>query len=75
MFQINFLSAPAKAIVLPSTAIMQEQDNAYILVEAAKGKYIRRKVEAETAHRNTVRIISGVEEGENVVVEGGIYLQ
>ena len=73
--EVHFLSAPAPAIVLPSTAVMQEQDNAYVLVETEKGKYIRRKVEAESAHRNTVRIISGVVEGEHVVVEGVIYLQ
>jgi cobalt-zinc-cadmium efflux system membrane fusion protein len=53
---------------------MQEQDNAYILVEMAKGKYIRRKVEVESFHTNQVRIISGIAEGENVVIEGGIYL-
>ena len=73
--EIHFLSAPAKAVILPSTAVMQEQDSDYVLVEIAKGKYVRRKVEAESVHKGEVHIIKGVAEGENVVIEGGIYLQ
>jgi len=75
--EIHFLSSPTKAIILPATAIMQEQDNAYVLVEIAKSKFVRRKVETESHYyrRDTVRIISGLTEGENVVIEGGIYLQ
>ena len=72
--EVHFLSAPTKAIILPSTAVMQEQSNDYVLVELTKGKMIRRKVEAESVRKNIMRIINGVEEGEEVVVEGGILL-
>jgi len=73
--ETHFLSAPTQAVVLPSTAIMQEQDNDFVLIKVAKGKYVRRKVETESVHKGEVRIISGVTEGESVVIEGGIYLQ
>jgi cobalt-zinc-cadmium efflux system membrane fusion protein len=72
--EVHFLSAPVRAIVLPSTAVMQEQDSDYVLVEAAAGMYVRRKVETESIDMNRVRIISGISEGENVVTEGGIFL-
>lgn len=72
--EVHFLSSPAKAIILPSTAVMQEQDNDYVLIEISKGKYLRRKVETESISPENVRIISGISEGENVVVKGGIYL-
>ena len=73
--EVHFLSAPIKAIVLPATAVMQEQENEYVLVEVGKGRFSRRKVITESAaHGNQVRIVSGIEEGENVVVEGGIFL-
>jgi cobalt-zinc-cadmium efflux system membrane fusion protein len=52
-----------------------EQDNDYVFVESVKGKFVRRKVVTESLHRNEVRIISGITEGESVVIEGGIYLQ
>lgn len=72
--EIHFLSSPTEAIILPSTAIMQEQDNDYILIEVAKAKFIRRKVETETVNMDSVRIVDGLNEGENVVIKGGIYL-
>ena len=73
--EAHFLSAPTKAIILPATAVMQEQESDYVLVEAGKGRYIRRKVVTESVHRNEVRIISGIAKGESVVVEGGVFLQ
>jgi len=73
--EAHFLSAPTKAIILPATAIMQDEESDFLLVETAKGRYERRKVETESIHRNEVRIINGVAEGENIVVEGGIFLQ
>ena len=72
--EVHFLSSLSKAIILPSTAVMQEQDNDYVLVEISKGNYVRRKVETESVHLDSVRIISGISEGENVVIRGGIYL-
>ena len=72
--ETHFLSAPTKAVILPSTAVLQELDSDYVLVETAKGRFVRRKVKTESYHRKEVRIISGISEGENVVVEGGMYL-
>ena len=72
--EVHFLSSPKKAIILPSTAIMQEQDNDYVLIKVSEGNFIRRKVETETVSLDSVRIVSGMTEGENVVVKGGIYL-
>ena len=71
---VYFYSMLSKAIILPSTAIMQEQENDYVLIEVAKGKFTRRKVETQSIDTENVRIISGVTEGESVVVAGGIYL-
>jgi cobalt-zinc-cadmium efflux system membrane fusion protein len=72
--EVHFLSAPSKAIILPSTAVMQEQDSDYVLMAISKGKYVRRRVETESVHPDSVRIVSGISEGENVVFRGGIYL-
>lgn len=72
--KVHFPGSPTKSIVLPATAIMQEQENDYLLIEACKGKYLRRKVETETVNMDEVRIVSGITEGENVVIKGGIFL-
>jgi len=72
--ETHFLSAPTKAIILPATAIMQEKDNDFVYVEITKGKFVRRTVKTESVHRNDIHIISGVNEGESIVIEGGVYL-
>jgi cobalt-zinc-cadmium efflux system membrane fusion protein len=71
--EVHFLNSPIQAVILPATAIMQEQENDYVFVEIEKGKFIRRIVEVESVKNGKVRIVSGISEGENVVVEGGIY--
>ena len=71
--EVHFLNSPIKAVILPATAIMQEQEDDYVFVEIAKRKFVRRKVEVESVKNGKVRIISGISEGEKVVIEGGIY--
>jgi cobalt-zinc-cadmium efflux system membrane fusion protein len=71
--EVHFLNSPIKAVILPATAIMQEQEDDYVFVEIAKRKFVRRKVEVESVKNGKVRIVSGISKGENVVVEGGIY--
>ena len=71
---VHFYSTVNRAILLPSTAILQEKDNDFVLVEVSKGKYTRRKVKTETVDTETVRVVNGLTEGENVVIKGGIYL-
>ena len=72
--EVHFLSSSEHGIILPATAVMQEHDNVYVLIEIEKGRYVRRKVEIESVNGSQVCIISGITEGENVVIEGGIYL-
>ncbi len=72
--EVHFISTPTKAIILPSTAIMKEQDNDYVLIEVSKGKYVRRIVESETLTIDSSLIRKGIGENDNVVVKGSIYL-
>ena len=72
--EVHFQSMPVETIILPSTAIMQQEDDDYVLVECAQGTFVRRKVQTETVDSDRVRILEGLEAGESVVVKGGIYL-
>ena len=71
---VHFQNTAKKAIILPSTSIMQDQESDFVLVEVEKGRFVRRKVESVSVDTESVRIISGIDEGERVVVKGGIYL-
>jgi cobalt-zinc-cadmium efflux system membrane fusion protein len=70
---VHFLAVPEKAIIVPQTAVMQEQESDCVLVEKSPGRFERRKVKTASAGVNT-RIISGLSAGEKIVTEGGIYL-
>lgn len=72
--EVRFFSTPVKSIILPATAIMKEQDQDYVLVELARGRFVRRMVETETAGKDNVLITKGIEVGDNIVTGGGIYL-
>ncbi len=72
--EVRFFNAPAKSILLPATAIMKEQDHDFVLIELARGKFVRRTVEIATAGKDNVLITKGLKEGDNVVTGGGIYL-
>lgn len=72
--EVHFLNSPTEAILLPSTAIMQEEENDYLLLEVGKGRFQRRRVVTESVSPEKVRIVSGLQAGERVVTKGGIYL-
>ncbi len=72
--KVHFLNSPSNAIILPSTAIMKSEENDFVLVETKEGVFIRRHVEVETINQDSVNIISGLSEGERVIVKGGIIL-
>lgn len=74
---VHFISEPREEIVLPSTAIFQGEQHNYVYVCGREdGVYVRRKVVLGSGNDDNSRVSvrSGLEEGEKVVAEGGIYL-
>lgn len=56
-------------ISVPVTAVMEEDGNSYVFV-VAEGKAVRREIEAGARSEEWVEVVSGLDEGERVVVEG-----
>lgn len=71
---IHFIHTPKESIVIPSTALLQSEEESYVLVQTARGQYVKRPVEAETANPHEVLINKGLQPGDVLVIEGGIYL-
>lgn len=71
---VHFINAPKESIVIPSTALLQNEDESYVFVQESKGVFIRRPVEAITANLNEVLINTGLGTGDVIISEGGIYL-
>ena len=71
---VHFISFPKESIVIPSTALLQNEEKSYVFVQAEKGKFVKREVEAKTANQQEIAILNGLKTGDVIVSEGGIYL-
>jgi membrane fusion protein, heavy metal efflux system len=75
MFATVTLHGPAqRRVVLPSSALLMNNDRTSVFVATAPWTFERRTVEPLLEESSQVTIRSGVQPGEQVVVRGGILL-
>jgi membrane fusion protein, heavy metal efflux system len=75
MFATVSLQGPAlRRVVLPSSALLMNNDRTSVFVATAPWTFERRTVELLLEESSSVGITSGVQPGEQVVVKGGILL-
>jgi membrane fusion protein, heavy metal efflux system len=63
------------AIVVPSTAVIQNGKETFVFVETSAGKYARRVVTVGTVHDTTDEITQGLEDGDEIVSTGAELLR
>lgn len=71
---VKFTDAVMETILIPTTAILQEEDQVYVLLAIGGNKYLKRKVETSATDGNKSIITSGLQSGEKIVADGGFYL-
>ncbi|HVO46916.1 MAG TPA: efflux RND transporter periplasmic adaptor subunit [Steroidobacteraceae bacterium] len=75
MFATVTLRRPAQSrVVLPASALLMNNDRTSVFVATAPWTFERRNVEAQFEEGTRVAIGSGLQPGEQVVVQGGILL-
>lgn len=75
MFATVTLLGPQRSrIVLPSSALLMNNDRTTVFVAVAPWTFVRREVDPELDEGTSVAIRSGLNAGEQVVVKGGILL-
>jgi membrane fusion protein, heavy metal efflux system len=62
------------AIVIPSSAIYQMDDAGYVFLDLGKNRFLKRKIEILTQDNDKALIKSGLEPGEEIIINGGLYL-
>ncbi|HEX3471360.1 MAG TPA: efflux RND transporter periplasmic adaptor subunit [Silvibacterium sp.] len=72
---ITVLNNKGTAIVVPSTAVIQDGKEAFVFVETSPGKYARRTVTLGAAHDTKYEITQGLTEGDTVVSSGAELLR
>ncbi|WP_426479841.1 efflux RND transporter periplasmic adaptor subunit [Chryseobacterium sp. CBSDS_008] len=71
---VNFSTTPEKAVMIPVTALMQQDSAQYVWVKTGKNQFTKRSVTTGETDQKTVRITSGLQPGETIMTEGGIYM-
>lgn len=71
---VNFSTTPEKTVMIPVTALMQQDNSQYVWVKTGKSQYAKRSVTTGETDQKTVRITSGIQPGETIMTEGGIYM-
>jgi cobalt-zinc-cadmium efflux system membrane fusion protein len=75
MFATVTLTGPARSqVVLPSSALLMNNDRTSVFVAVAPWTFERRTVDTLLEEGSSVAIRSGIDAGEQVVVKGGILL-
>jgi cobalt-zinc-cadmium efflux system membrane fusion protein len=71
---VTLLGAAQTRIVLPSSALLMNNDRTSVFVATAPWTFERRTVDPQLEEGTSVAIRSGIQAGEQVVVKGGILL-
>ena len=71
---VKLTDNPTPKILIPSSAVLQGEDNNYVLVSIGNSKYVKRRVTTVSATGETLVILSGLNAGEHVVTKGAFYL-
>ena len=72
---VRIIGAPAPAhIMVPASAVVDRGQSQFVWVETQPGTYEPRQVTTGGRHGDAIVIVSGINAGDNVVVEGGFLL-
>lgn len=69
-----YLNHQSKALVIPEEAILDDKDEKIVFIKK-EGKYYPQIVEIGTREKGYVEILSGIQEGEEIVTKGNYQLK
>lgn len=74
---VDFISENRDEILIPSTAVFQGNGASYVFVATDKSNVFEKrdvKIDETVAAKNQTAITGGLNEGEVIIMEGGLYL-
>jgi cobalt-zinc-cadmium efflux system membrane fusion protein len=71
---VKLTDKAVQRIMIPSSAILQEENSTYVFVRTGRNKYMKKEVQTTIAPNHQVVINSGLSAGEEVITEGAFYL-
>jgi membrane fusion protein, heavy metal efflux system len=74
--EIFLKSSPIQnALVIPVSALMEEQGVFYVYVQIGGESFLKREIEIGASDGENVQVLSGIEEGERVVTKGAYQIK
>ena len=70
---VHFYGAVTQAIMVPNSAVLQDEDARYVLISEGKNRFRRSNINIASADNNQTVILSGLNAGDAVVTEGAFY--
>jgi cobalt-zinc-cadmium efflux system membrane fusion protein len=71
---VRFIHPAVASLLIPSNALLQKDESSYVLLQEGKGVYSRRAVRAMAVDGHESLVTEGLEAGDVIVAEGGIYI-
>ncbi len=71
---VNFIDTPVNTMFVPAKAVLQFNDESFVLVQIAKGKYKRRNVKTGISDNGRIEILYGLKPNETIISQGAFYL-
>ena len=68
-------SAATPALVVPVSAVMEEQGSYYVYVQTGGESFQKRELRLGASNGLLVQVLSGIREGERVVVRGAYQIK
>lgn len=63
-----------EVIRIPTSAILQEEESMYVLVDQGNGDYRKQNIETGLTENGKTLVVSGLTEGDKIVTAGAFYL-
>lgn len=70
---VQFVNAAVQAIVIPNSAVLQDEDNRYVIVSEGARQFRKASVTVIPADEVRTVVLSGIDGGEQIVTEGAFY--
>ncbi|MDR0541737.1 MAG: efflux RND transporter periplasmic adaptor subunit [Dysgonamonadaceae bacterium] len=70
---VDFTGSPAQAIIIPDSAVLQDEDNCYVIVSESVNRFRKTNVTLVPANETHSAVLSGLKSGERIVTEGAFY--
>lgn len=72
---VHFWDKPEDYIMIPEKALLQDEDDSFVLRKTATNTYIKTPVKVEVIKDGVAVIAKGLNKGDEIIGEGGYYLK